>query len=335
MRAFLAVTALAALAVALVLPAAAQGPADGSGITIAVLDTGVDSAHPELSGRVSRQSFAEPAPPVGLPGVGVPVAQDPDGQGTAVASLAAGSNLGVAPAARVLDMQVSAKYTGQPAVDPATEAAAIQAMDALLRDPGQARVVVLSFAQSGVSDEGGRTLAEQARGLRDEGVLVIVPTGPSANPLAASPAVVTVAGVEGCPAALGPAFKPDLAARSSGLTVATPGDGVNAGSTGTRSGTALAAAQAAGAAALLFQAQPDLPVDAAAAFLRDAAADRGEAGPDACSGFGELDAATALAWASMWRDPLAQGASHDAAGPGLAALAGGLALAAWAVRRRA
>lgn len=332
MRAILAVTA--ALLV-LALPAPAQEPdPDGTGITIAVVDSGVDSTHPELSGRVTRQSFAEPSVPgLPLPGVDTPVAEDPDGQGTAVASMAAGRSLGVAPGARILDLQVSAKYTPQEAgLNPQTEAAAIEAMDALLRDPARARVVVLSFAENGVSDEGGRTLAAQANSLRDDGVLVIVPTGPASNPLAADASVLTVAG-DACPAALGSTLKPDLVAPSTGRTVATPATSTAAGGTGTMSGTALAAAQVAGAAALLFDLDENLPVDAVAAFLRDAATDQDETGPDTCSGFGELNTTSALAWARMWNDPLASSGTRDSPAPGLALLLVGLAVAAVASRR--
>lgn len=337
MRALLAVT-VALVLVAGPLALAQDAQPKGAGVTIAVVDSGVDASHPQLAGRVTRQSFAEPASPVpvpvpGLPGVDQPLPDDPDGQGTAVASLAAGNLLGVAPAAKVLDLQVSAKYT-QGTVDPATESAAIEALDALLREPQRARVVVLSFAQAGVSDEGGRTLAAQASSLRDAGVLVVVPTGPQANPLAGDADVLTVAGSEACPAALGPTLKPDLVARSNGLTVATPSNGATPGGTGQRSGTALAAAQVAGAAALLFEVNPDLPVDAAAAFLRDAAMDQGPAGPDACSGFGALNATSAVAWARMWNDPLSSASSHKSPPAGLPLVALGVAVAALARRSR-
>jgi subtilisin family serine protease len=335
-RAFLAVTLLAfALA-----PAAAgqEASADGSGVTIAVLDTGVDSSHPELSGRVARESFAEPTFPIGIPG-GIPLAEDPDGQGTGVASLAAGATLGVAKKAGILDLQVSAKYTGQAGqagIDPVTEAAAIEAMDALLRDPERAKVVLLSFAQAGVSETGGRTLAQQARGLWDAGVLVVVPTAPAANPLSTAAHILTVAGKEACPSPMGPAFKPDLVAKSQGVEAAQPGDGVNAGGTASVSGTAYAAAQVAGAAALLFDANQELPVDAVAAYLRDAARDdAAAAGPDACTGFGELDTEMALQWAVRWNDPVASSPGRSTPGLGLPLLLAGLAAAAWAGRRHA
>lgn len=340
MRALLAVTVLA-LALALP-PAHGQGAAPtGPGVTVAVLDSGVDSTHPELAGRVTRESYVEPAPPAGVPIPGVvdlPLAEDPNGQGTAVASIVAGRDLGVASGAGILDMQVSAKYTQQqagPTIDPATEAAAIEAMDDLLRFPQSARVVLLSFAQAGVSNDGGRTLALQAQGLWDAGVLVIVPTSGSANPLSNSPYIVTVAGSEVCPQPMGPAFKPDLVAPSQGLQAATPTDGVNPGATATVSGTAYAAAQVAGAAALLLEANPDLPVDALASYLRDAAKDLGEAGPDSCAGFGELDVATALAWAEMWSDPLASSGGRSTPGLALPLILAGLAVAAWAGRRHA
>src|SRR4051794_271767 len=84
-------------------PAAWQ-QSTGSGVTVAVLDTGVDAAHPDLAGQV-------------LPGIDLVtgtsgVSSDPHGHGTHVAgtiAAAAGNGVGVAgiaPGARVLPVRV-------------------------------------------------------------------------------------------------------------------------------------------------------------------------------------------------------------------------------------
>lgn len=71
----------------------------GVGVTIAVLDTGIDPTHPELEGRVagaytfdvSRQEAQSMEP-----------SRDTDGHGTHVAGLICGKRVGVAPGAEVL-----------------------------------------------------------------------------------------------------------------------------------------------------------------------------------------------------------------------------------------
>jgi subtilisin family serine protease len=80
-------------------------PASADGITIAVVDTGVDAAHPALAGRVLAQKDY----------VGDGRSGDPHGHGTHVAGTAAGKTidcgggavpLGVAPTAQILPVRV-------------------------------------------------------------------------------------------------------------------------------------------------------------------------------------------------------------------------------------
>ncbi|MBB0229441.1 S8 family serine peptidase [Streptomyces calidiresistens] len=84
-------------------PAVRELGLDGEGVTIAVLDTGVDATHPDLADRVVKQVNFTDAPDVG----------DLFGHGTHVASIAAGTGAksegrftGVAPGADVLDVKV-------------------------------------------------------------------------------------------------------------------------------------------------------------------------------------------------------------------------------------
>ncbi|MES2153865.1 MAG: S8 family serine peptidase [bacterium] len=330
--------AMAAL-VLMLLPAVPARAADpGDGIVIAVLDTGVDSSHPELKDRVERMSFyRSPIPPV--PGLPDPTTlqPDPDGHGTAAASVAAAKSFGVASGARILDMQVSARYT-QGALDPTAEEAATRAMDELLRHHGGngtagPRVVLLSFANN-LTASGAATLAAQAHDLWDAGVLVIVPAG-SHSPLHDSPYVVTVGDRDATCAAGVPAagvLKPDLAAAARNVKVATPG--TPTGGQGQASGTAFASASVAGAAALMWQARPGLPVAALAAIMRDTAADKAAAGPDGCTGFGALDAEAAVVAAKAWSDPVPPGTPSAAKSPMPIGPLVALVLLALAARRR-
>lgn len=71
----------------------------GSGVTIAVLDTGIEEKHPELVGRVAGAYNFDSTTWVTKK---LPASQDTDGHGTHVAGLICGENIGVAPGANVL-----------------------------------------------------------------------------------------------------------------------------------------------------------------------------------------------------------------------------------------
>lgn len=85
-------------------PAAWSSGLDGTGVTVAVLDTGIDAAHPDLAGKIAAErNFAEE----------VEDGLDRVGHGTHVASTIAGSGVasggkykGVAPGATLLDGKV-------------------------------------------------------------------------------------------------------------------------------------------------------------------------------------------------------------------------------------
>jgi subtilisin family serine protease len=88
-------------------PAAWQAGYTGGGVTVAVLDTGVDASHPDLAGKVvAAHNFS-----------GDPTGADTVGHGTHVASIIAGTGAasggtyrGVAPGATLLDGKVCAEF---------------------------------------------------------------------------------------------------------------------------------------------------------------------------------------------------------------------------------
>lgn len=280
-------------------PAVWAGGYRGMGIKIAIVDTGIDRAHPDFSGRImAGASFLDGD------------FQDDNGHGTHVASTAAGSGaaqenryVGVAPeaslyVARVLDRNGSGSMSG---VMAGVEWAVDQGV----------HVINLSLGGSGSSD-GQDALSVTCNAAVARGIVVCVAAGnagPGARSIGSPGAaadVITVGAADRSDrvanfSSRGPTAdgrtKPDIcfpgtdivAARASGTSMGSP---VNAQYT-SASGTSMATPHAAGLAALLLQAKPGAtPVQIKQALMSTAL----DMGSDAnAQGAGRAQAERALA----------------------------------------
>ncbi|MFI6927896.1 S8 family peptidase [Nonomuraea spiralis] len=247
-------------------PQAWAGGHDGTGVKVAILDTGIDTTHPDLVGKVAdSKSF--------IPGQEV---QDGHGHGTHVASTVVGSGAaaggkykGVAPGAKLVIGKVlddSGSGTGSQAIEGMEWAAA-----------SGAKVVSMSLG-SGPSD-GTDPMSQAVNTLSaSTGVLFVIAAGnlgASGKETVASPgtaeAALTVAAVDKSDqwatfSGQGPRFgdgalKPDIAApgvaitaaRAAGTSMGTPADDRYT----TAAGTSMATPHVAGAAAIMAQQHPD------------------------------------------------------------------------------
>ena len=254
-------------------PVAWRAGYTGTGVTVAVLDTGVDTNHPDLAGRVAAQVDFSPVADGGAPTTGD--IRDADGHGTHVASTIMGSGAasggryrGVAPGVRL----VSGKICDGGCYD----SAVIAAMEWAARDQ-HAKVVNIS---SGKPDTPGLDPIEQALDslTAQYGTLFVVAAG---NDGAGNASQGTVSSPGSADAALtvgavdkngrlagfsstGPrvgdgAVKPDLTAPGVDITAAHSADayGDPTQRYTTMYGTSMAAPHVAGSAAILAQRHPD------------------------------------------------------------------------------
>lgn len=305
---------------------------DGSGVTVAVLDSGIDTTHPDFQGRVLANV-------VWSNGAWQPSPADPDGHGTHVAGIAAGSGeasdgalRGVAPGAGLVGMDFSRAFT---------TATALQAFDWVLRNAQryQIRIVTNSWGRAGEPEpwDPGDALVRASNRLVAEGMVVIYSAGnhgPAPRTLsleAQNPSVITVGAVDDAalPAAFsgrGPVLdaagqeldwvKPDVVAGGVGVLSARsaqatgtvtqptlvpsqlPGISQGVGQEALRytalSGTSQAAPHVAGIVAAMLQAGPDLTPGQVHNLLRETAIDLGASGPDSTTGFGLVDARDAV-----------------------------------------
>ncbi|WP_030788510.1 S8 family peptidase [Streptomyces sp. NRRL S-920] len=240
---------------------------DGKGVKIAVLDTGVDSTHPDLKGQVVGEKNFTPSPD----------AKDRYGHGTHVASTAAGTGAksggklkGVAPAAKLL----SGKVLGDDGYG--EDSGIIAAMDWAVAEGAD----IVNLSLGGGDTPGVDPLEAQVDKLSaDKGILFAISAGNDGEPgSVGSPgsadSALTVGAVDDNDkladfSSQGPrvgdgAIKPDVTAPGVDITAAAAPGSVIEQEVGqkpegylTISGTSMATPHVAGAAALLKQQHPD------------------------------------------------------------------------------
>ncbi|MFS8498552.1 MAG: type VII secretion-associated serine protease mycosin, partial [Micromonosporaceae bacterium] len=258
----------------------------GEGVTVAVIDSGVDATHPDLAGNV-------------LPGIDL-VDRDndnawtPEAHGTGVAGVIAAHGhgpdggdgvLGVAPAATILPIRVSPDDDEQP-----TSHLISEAIDEAVA--AGATVINISLS-SGRSELDAAAVAEARR----NDVVVVAAAGnrPDVETVtfpAALPGAVAVGATDrdGTHADFS-VTGPELALSAPGSDIVTTG--LN-GEYVVASGTSVAAPMVAGAAALVRARFPDLSADEVVHRLVSTATDAGEPGWDEVYGHGIVNVVAAL-----------------------------------------
>jgi hypothetical protein len=249
----------------------------GGGVIVAVIDTGIDRAHPELAGAILASFDA------------VGGQEPPDAHGTAIAGaiVAHGRLVGVAPGARLL--AIRAFSTAGPDAEATTMTIVRSIQWAVAHG---ARVINMSFA--GAHDPLiARALAEARR----HGIVLIAAAGnagPTSPPLypAADANVIAVSATDIDDHLL------DVANRGRQVALSAPGVDVLLPAPQARyqiaTGTSFAAAHVAGIAALMIAKNPRLTPDDIRAELAATARDLGPKGRDDMFGAGLADAYKAV-----------------------------------------
>ncbi|MEV0734201.1 S8 family serine peptidase [Polymorphospora sp. NPDC050346] len=241
---------------------------DGTGVKVAVLDSGIDDTHPDLAGKVvARRNFVSE----------IETALDLNGHGTHVSSTIVGSgtasddrNVGVAPGATLLDGKVCWNVEGR---GNCSDSAILAAMQWAVESGAS----IVNMSLGGQDAPGVDPLEQAVNDLTAEhGTLFVIAAGnyngwqfrvgsPSTADAALSVANFDKAGELNWSSLRGPrigdyGIKPDIGGPGTDIVAARSPSALGhlpVGSYFAGTGTSMAAPHVAGAAALLLEANPD------------------------------------------------------------------------------
>ncbi len=268
----------------------------GDGVTMVLIDTGVDPHHVAFQGGNKIIAFKDFVN-------GLTEPYDDNGHGTHCASLIAGGGEvpGVAPDAKLVVVKVMDRDGACYLSD------AIKALDWCLENKDKYGIKVISFSVGGEGpSEGNSILDDACNNVVDKGITMVVAAGNS-GPYPSSivmpgdaSKVITVGAIDNKgeifeKSSRGPTpegdVKPDL------VTLGVDVISALAGSTkdySPVSGTSMAVPQVSGSAALILEAEPDLkPADVKRVLIKTAD-DLGDPEPDNVYGSGSLNLTRAL-----------------------------------------
>jgi subtilisin family serine protease len=272
--------------------------ATGSGIVVAVIDTGIDASHPDLASQIVTPTTV----------LSDTTTHDGHGHGTHVAGIvAAAANNGIG----VAGMAFGARIMPIKALDDAGNGRYSDVANAVVvaADAG-ARVINLSLGGRAPS----QLLTEAVQYAMSKGALVLAAAGNSGSSgllyPAAIPGVVAVGSTDHND---GRSYFSNYGA---GLGVVAPGENVVStipcpppsqdptcsGGYGTKTGTSMSTPLAAGVAALVWSLQPQLRAEDVKAILEGTAIDLGAPGWDAQFGYGRIDASQAAGSVACLKD---------------------------------
>ncbi|MDQ7092367.1 S8 family serine peptidase [Desulfosporosinus sp. PR] len=262
----------------------------GNGITVAVVDTGVDLNHPDLKDNILPGYNA-------ITGVtGGTTIQDNNGHGTHVSGIiAAEANgigvVGVAYQAKILPVKALTKQgegTDDCIADGITWAA-----------DHSAKIINLSLGSDSESD----VLKEALQYAADKGCLIVAAGGNLEDNLttisypAADPLVLAVTATDSNDQIASFSLPgPQAGLAAPGVNIASD-YWQNSSGYASLDGTSMASPFVAGAAALVWSAHPDLNAQQVRVALENSARDLGAAGRDNSYGFGRVDAYWAVRFA--------------------------------------